>query len=104
MIYREAGQFRVTYAADQRIFPIVQDRVSMALLLAAAFVGVPLLASEYALSALLIPMLVLALAALGLNILTGYADSSASGRRRSCRWARSRPTTSSSGCPGSRCW
>ena len=73
MIYREAGQFRVTYAADQRIFPIAQDRVSMALLLAAAFVGVPLLASEYALTALLIPMLVLALAALGLNILTGYA-------------------------------
>ena len=73
MIYREAGQFRVTYAADQRIFPIVQDRVSMALLLAAAFVGVPLLASDYALSALLIPLLVLALAALGLNILTGYA-------------------------------
>ena len=73
VIYREAGQFRVSYAADQRIFPIVQDRVSMALLLAVAFVGVPLLASDYALTALLIPMLVLALAALGLNILTGYA-------------------------------
>ena len=73
MIYREAGQFRTTYAADQRIFPIVQDRVGMVLLLAAAFVAVPLFASEYALTALLVPMLVLALAALGLNILTGYA-------------------------------
>ncbi len=73
MIYREAGQFRATYAADQRIFPIVQDRAGMVLLLAIAFVGVPLLASDYALTALLIPMLVLALAALGLNILTGYA-------------------------------
>jgi len=73
VIYREAGQFRTTYAADQRIFPITQDRVGMALLLAAAFVAVPLFASDYALTALLIPMLVLSLAALGLNILTGYA-------------------------------
>jgi len=73
VIYREAGQFRTTYAADQRIFPIVQDRLGMVLLLLAAFVAVPLLASDYALTALLIPTLVLALAALGLNILTGYA-------------------------------
>ena len=73
MIYREAGQFRISYAADQRIFPISQDRVGMALILAAAFVGVPLLATDYVLTALLVPMLILALAALGLNILTGYA-------------------------------
>jgi len=73
VIYREAGQFRISYAADQRIFPISQDRVGMMLILAAAFIAVPLFASEYVLSALLIPMLVLALAALGLNILTGYA-------------------------------
>jgi branched-chain amino acid transport system permease protein len=73
VIYREAGQFRTTYASDQRIFPILQDRVGMMLLLAVAFVVVPTFASDYALSALLIPMLVLALAALGLNILTGYA-------------------------------
>jgi len=104
VIYREAGQFRTTYAADQRIFPIVQDRAGMALLLAVAFVGVPLVASEYALSGLLIPMLVLALAALGLNILTGYAGSSASGPRPSCQWERSPPTTCSCGFPGSRYW
>ena len=73
MIYREAGQFRTTYAADQRVFPITQDRVAMAILLVIAFVVVPLTASSYALTALLVPMLVLALAALGLNILTGYA-------------------------------
>ena len=73
MIYREAGQFRTTYAADQRIFPITQDRVAMGLLLAVAFLVVPLTASSYVLTALLVPMLVLALAALGLNILTGYA-------------------------------
>jgi branched-chain amino acid transport system permease protein len=73
VIYREAGQFRTTYAADQRVFPITQDRVAMAILLVVAFVVVPLTASSYALTALLVPMLVLALAALGLNILTGYA-------------------------------
>jgi branched-chain amino acid transport system permease protein len=73
VIYREAGQFRTTYAADERIFPITQDRVAMAILLAVAFVVVPVTASNYVLTALLVPMLVLALAALGLNILTGYA-------------------------------
>jgi len=73
VIYREAGQFRTTYAADQRVFPISQDRVAMAILLVVAFVVVPLTASSYALTALLVPMLVLSLAALGLNILTGYA-------------------------------
>ena len=42
MLYREAGQFKTTYAADQQLFPIRQDRIGMAILLAAAFVGVPL--------------------------------------------------------------
>ena len=73
MIYREAGQFRTNYRADQRIFPIVQDRVAMAVLLLVAFVAVPLLGNDYLLSALLIPWLILSLATLGLNILTGYA-------------------------------
>ena len=43
-----------------------------ALLLAFAFVAVPLLASEYLFRAILIPFLILSLAALGLNILVGY--------------------------------
>jgi branched-chain amino acid transport system permease protein len=73
VIYREAGQFRITYAADQRIFPITQDRIAIAILLVVAFGVVPVIASSYVLTALLVPMLVLALAALGLNILTGYA-------------------------------
>ncbi len=30
MLYREAGQFKTTYAADQQIFPILQDRIVMA--------------------------------------------------------------------------
>ena len=27
MIYRETGQFKSSYASDQAIFPIVQDRI-----------------------------------------------------------------------------
>jgi branched-chain amino acid transport system permease protein len=73
MLYREAGQFKATYAADQQIFPIRQDRIAMALLLLVAFVGVPMFADQYWLSAILVPFLIFALAALGLNILTGYA-------------------------------
>jgi branched-chain amino acid transport system permease protein len=73
VFYREAGQFKTTYAADQALFPIRQDRYAMLAILAIAFVGLPLFASDYWLTALLIPFLVFALATLGLNILTGYA-------------------------------
>jgi branched-chain amino acid transport system permease protein len=73
MLYREAGQFKTSYAADQAIFPIRQDRFLVAALLVLAFMGVPLVASEYWLLTILIPFLVFSLAAIGLNILTGYA-------------------------------
>ena len=73
MFYREAGQFKATYQADSQIFPIRQDRVGMAGMLAVAFVLVPLTASPYTFSAILIPFLIFTLAAVGLNILTGYA-------------------------------
>ncbi len=73
MIYRETGQFKTSYAADQQIFPIRQDRIGMVVLLLVAFVGVPLVAGNYWFNAILIPFLIFALAALGLNILTGYA-------------------------------
>jgi len=73
MFYREAGQFRTSYAADQQLFAIRQDRLAVLALLAVAFVGVPLAANDYWFTAILIPFLVFSLAALGLNILTGYA-------------------------------
>lgn len=73
MFYREAGQFKSTYAADQALLPIRQDRIAMLVILAIAFVGIPFFANEYWLTALLLPFLVFALATLGLNILTGYA-------------------------------
>ena len=73
MIYREAGQFKSSYASDQAVFPIRQDRVIALIAMAAAVVAVPLVASEYWLQAVLIPFLIYSLAALGLNLLTGYA-------------------------------
>ena len=73
MIYREAGQFKSTYAADQAVFPIRQDRIIGGLALVAAVVALPLVADEYWLQAVLIPFLIYSLAALGLNLLTGYA-------------------------------
>jgi branched-chain amino acid transport system permease protein len=73
MLYREAGQFKTSYAADQAVFPIRQDRYLIAAALLIAFIAVPLLGSEYWLLTIMIPFLVFSLAALGLNILTGYA-------------------------------
>jgi branched-chain amino acid transport system permease protein len=73
MLYREAGQFKTSYTADQAVFPIRQDRFFIAAALAVAYVIVPAVASEYWLLTIMIPFLVFALAALGLNILTGYA-------------------------------
>jgi branched-chain amino acid transport system permease protein len=72
MLYRENGQFKTSYRSDSQVFPILQDRIGMALLLALAVIGVPLLADEYLFRAILIPFLILSLAALGLNILVGY--------------------------------
>ena len=72
MLYRENGQFKSSYRADQQIFPILQDRIAIGVLLAVAFVAVPLVSSEYLLRAIFVPFLILSLAALGLNILVGY--------------------------------
>jgi branched-chain amino acid transport system permease protein len=72
MLYREAGQFKTSYAADEAIFPLTLDRVAIFIILAIAFIAVPALASDYFLKAILLPFLILALAAIGLNILVGY--------------------------------
>jgi len=73
MLYRETGQFKTSYAADAAVFPILQDRIGIALILAFAFLAVPLTFSDFWISAVLIPILVFSLAAIGLNLLTGYA-------------------------------
>ena len=72
MLYRENGQFKTSYRADQQILPIVQDRWVIVALVLAAFFVVPALASDYMMRAILIPFLIFALAALGVNILVGY--------------------------------
>jgi branched-chain amino acid transport system permease protein len=72
MFYREAGQYKTTYEADQALFPIRQDKIGMALILAAAFILVPLTASDFVIDSVLTPVLIFALAAIGLNLLTGY--------------------------------
>ncbi|MBX9834269.1 MAG: branched-chain amino acid ABC transporter permease [Burkholderiaceae bacterium] len=72
MLYRENGQFKTSYRSDQQIFPIAQDRIAIAIILAIAFVAVPMLASDYIFRAILIPFVIMALAALGVNILVGY--------------------------------
>jgi branched-chain amino acid transport system permease protein len=72
MIYREAGQYKTNYAADMAVFPLRQDRVGIAFILLVAVVGVPLFASDFVLQTVMLPFLVFALAAIGLNILTGY--------------------------------
>ena len=73
MLYREAGQFKTSYQADAAIFPIRQDLIAVWALVVVAFVVVPLVATPYIVTGILIPFMILSLAALGLNILTGYA-------------------------------
>src|SRR5438094_10447225 len=73
MIYREAGQFKTPYARGQAIVAIPQDRWFVVFAAVAAVVIPPLAANEYWLQAVLIPFLIYSLAAIGLNLLTGYA-------------------------------
>ncbi len=73
MFYREAGEFKTSYAADQALFPNALDRWFVVGVFAFALFVVPLIASDYWLGSILVPVLILAIAAIGLNILTGYA-------------------------------
>ena len=80
MLYRETGQYKTSYAADSVIFPIRQDRIGVMIVLAIAFVFMPLMMAfkippfrnDYILLAILLPFLILSLAAIGANILIGY--------------------------------
>ena len=72
MFYREAGQYKTDYVADMAVFPLRQDRVAVWAILAIAFVAIPVFGNAFLLNAVMIPFLVFALAAIGLNLLTGY--------------------------------
>jgi branched-chain amino acid transport system permease protein len=72
MFYREAGQFKTSYASDLAVFPILQDRIGLAFILFFAFVVIPLTGNDFLVNAVMIPFLIFSLAAIGLNLLTGY--------------------------------
>lgn len=72
MFYREAGQFKATYEADQALFPVRQDQIGILFILAVAFIAIPIFGSDFFLTSIMIPFLVFSLAAIGLNILTGF--------------------------------
>jgi len=71
MFYREAGQYKTTYASDQATFPILQDRIGIVVIIACAYALV-FTDNDFLLNAMMIPFLIFALAAIGLNLLTGY--------------------------------
>ena len=80
MLYRETGQFKTSYEKDMVIFPIRQDRIGILIVLAFGFIVMPLMMTfkippfhnDYLLLAIILPFLILSLAAIGVNILVGY--------------------------------
>ena len=72
MFYREAGDFKTSYSQDNQTFPIAFDRWRYYVVLFVAIVVIPLTISDYWANSLLLPFLIYVIAALGLNILTGY--------------------------------
>ncbi len=72
MFYREAGDFKTSYIADGQTFPIALDRWRYYAVLAVAFGVIPFFINDYWANAVFVPFLIYAIAAIGLNILTGY--------------------------------
>lgn len=72
MLYREVGEFKTSYASDQQTFPIGMDKIACFALIAFAFLAVPFILSDYWANAVILPFLIFGIAAIGLNILTGY--------------------------------
>ena len=72
MLYREAGDFKTSYAEDNQTFPIRFDRWGYWAILAVGALVLPFLVNDYWANSFLVPFLIYAIAALGLNILTGY--------------------------------
>ena len=72
MLYREAGDFKASYKADQQTFPIKSERYLFWAAMFVAFCIVPFFVNSYWEKSVLVPLLVWSLVALGLNILTGY--------------------------------
>lgn len=73
MLYREAGDFKTSYRDDSQTFPIRLERYGFYAVMAIAFLVVPFFINDYWANAVIVPFLIYSIAALGLNILTGYA-------------------------------
>ena len=72
MFYREAGDFSTTYAEDNQTFPIKFDRYRYYVVLFVAIFVIPFIINDYWANSFLLPFLAYSIAAIGLNILTGY--------------------------------
>jgi branched-chain amino acid transport system permease protein len=72
MFYREAGQFKTSYSSDHAVFPVLQDRIGLAVIFLVALL-IPLAGNDFLTNAVMIPFMIFVLAAIGLNLLTGYA-------------------------------
>ena len=72
MLYRQAGIFHTHYADDRALFPIAFDRWAIVVLLAIALAA-PFITSSLFLSSSMLPWLVWTSAALGLNLILGWA-------------------------------
>ena len=78
MFYREAGDFKTTYAQDMQAFPIKQDKIGMMIWAFIAFIlipifGLPGLEYGFAMKAIILPVMIFTLTTQGLNILLGFA-------------------------------
>ncbi len=73
MFYREAGDFKTSYHADNQTFPIKFDRYRYYFVLAVAYLVIPFFINDYWANAVFVPFLIYAIASIGLNILVGYA-------------------------------
>ncbi|MDO6728317.1 branched-chain amino acid ABC transporter permease [Cognatishimia sp. 1_MG-2023] len=72
MFYREAGDFKTSYKEDNQTFPIKFDRYRYYAVMFLAFAVVPFIVNDYWVNAIFLPFLIYSIAAIGLNILTGY--------------------------------
>ena len=72
MLYREAGDFSTNYREDNQTFPIRFDRYRYYAIMLIAFLVIPFFVNDYWVNAIFLPFLIYSIAALGLNILTGY--------------------------------
>jgi branched-chain amino acid transport system permease protein len=72
VIYRESGQYKTSYSADMAVFPLRQDRIGIFVIIALAY-SMAFFGSNFMLQAVLIPFLIFSLAAMGLNLMVGYA-------------------------------